>query len=531
VSARTRHLSIVVAVLALIAVGVQAQQGGTSGPPNATPAAAPATPGGAGSNQALITRYCVTCHNQRLKTANLALDTLPLTHPEQDAVVWERAIRKLRAGMMPPPGAPRPAFADAQALASYLETTLDKAAAANPNPGSVRIHRLNRAEYQNAMRDLLGIDVDVSTLLPNDDISEGFDNIASALKVSPSFLDQYIMAARAMAKQAVGTPVSDGETRTTVRGVDPGTPLPPGTRTGVTGTFLAPFDADYELRTGGTPAVFTVDGQPVDTGGRTHLRAGVHTVLMASSGRSLIESEGALFGFVPGGAGTGYASTGTSAAAANAGAGRGGAAGPSVTITGPFNRTGSPVETASRQIIFTCRPATPADEPACASRIVARLARKAFRRPVTDADLAPLMPFFTMGRAAGTFESGIESVLTAMLSSAKFLYRLEPPPANATPGTIYRLSDLELASRLSFFLWSSLPDEELLALAEKRTLGEPKTLEAQVRRMLADPRAKTLTTNFAFQWLRVRDTASLEPDPYTYPAFDRPLRDAIRREM
>src|SRR5215468_2459534 len=193
------------------------------------PAAAPANP-----NQALINRYCVTCHNQKLRTAKLALDVLDLTHPENDALTWERAIRKLRGGMMPPPGAARPAVADAQALAASLETALDKAAAANPNRGSVRIHRLNRAEYSNAMRDLFGLDVDMSTLLPNDDISEGFDNIASALKVSPSFLDQYIMAARAMAKQAVGAPVSDSQTKTTLRGLDAGVSLPPGARGGVT---------------------------------------------------------------------------------------------------------------------------------------------------------------------------------------------------------------------------------------------------------------------------------------------------------
>jgi mono/diheme cytochrome c family protein len=539
----------VLAALVLVAVGTNAQQGRVP----ATPPAAAANP-----HQALVDRYCVTCHNQRLKTANLALDTLALAHPENNAVVWERAIRKLRAGMMPPPGAPRPPVADAQALASYLETTLDKAGAADPNPGSVRIHRLNRAEYQNAMRDLFGIDVDVSTLLPNDDISEGFDNIASALKVSPSFLDQYIMAARAMAKQAVGSPIAEGETRTTVRGVDASVPLPPGARGGVTGKFLAPFEGDYEIRTAGAPAVFTVDGQPVETDGRTRLTAGYHTVIMASASRSLVESEGALFGFVPGGAGTGYASTGTSAPAANAGAaGRGGGAGPSVTINGPFNRTGIPLETASRKAIFICRPeearlpstslrsekpgpteavrlkpdTTSSDESACASRIMANLARQAFRRPVADAEVAPLMTFFTSGRTAGGFENGIADAITAMLSSAKFLYRLEPPPANAKRGTIYRLSDLELASRLSFFLWSSIPDEQLLTLAAQNKLSEPKTLEAQVRRMLSDPRSKTLTTNFAFQWLRVRDTASLEPDPYTYPAFDRPLRDAIRREM
>jgi len=482
-------------------------------------------------NQALINRYCVTCHNQRLKTAKLELDSLDLTHPEKDALAWERAIRKLRGGMMPPPGAARPAVADLQALAGYLETTLDTAGAANPNPGSVRIHRLNRAEYSNAMRDLFSLDVDVSTLLPNDDISEGFDNIASALKVSPSFLDQYIMSARAMAKQAVGAPAPGGQTKTTLRGVNAGVPLPPGARTGVTGTFLAPFEGEYEIRTSGKPALFAVDGRMVDTGGRTHLAAGDHTVVMAALGRSLVESEGALYGFIPGAAGTGYASTGTLSPGTTAVTGRGPITAPTVTIDGPFDPKGAAVEAPNRRKVFLCRPATPAEESACASRIVSTLARRAFRRPVTDTDLAPLMQFYADGREAGTFEYGIENALTAMLSSAKFLYRTEPPPANAQPGAIYKLSDLELASRLSFFLWSSIPDDELLKLAEQRKLSAPKTFEAQVRRMLADPRSKTLTTNFAFQWLRVRDTASLDPDPYTYPAFDAPLRTAIRREM
>jgi hypothetical protein len=440
-------------------------------------------------------------------------------------------IRKLRAGMMPPPGAPRPAAADAEALASYLETTLDKAAAANPHPGGVRIHRLNRAEYANAMRDLFAIDVDVSTLLPNDDISEGFDNIASALKVSPSFLDQYIMAARAMAKQAVGAPASEGQTKTTLRGLDPDVSLPPGARAGVTGRFLSPFEGNYEIRTTGSPAVFTVDGRLVDTRGRMHLAAGNHAVVMASVGRSAIESEGALYGFVPGAAGTGYASTGTVTPGTSGVGGRGAVTPPIVTIEGPFDRTGAAVEKPNRKKVFVCRPVSPSDEAACASRIVSTMARRAFRRPVTDADLAPLMQFYADGRKAGTFDDGVENALTAMLSSAKFLFRTEPPPANAAPGAIYKLSDLELASRLSFFLWSSLPDDELLALAEQNKLSEPKTLDAQVRRMLADARAKTLTTNFAFQWLRVRDTAALEPDPYTYPAFNPPLRDAIHREM
>jgi hypothetical protein len=527
-----RRLAVMALVLTAVAVRAQ-EESGQGAPKDTARAAVTGTAAASTPHQALLDRYCVTCHNQRLRSANLALDALDVTHPEKDALSWERAIRKLRGGMMPPPGAPRPAAADAHALAAYLETSLDRAAAANPNPGRARIHRLNRAEYANAMRDLFGIVVDTAALLPNDDISEGFDNIASALRVSPSFLDQYIMAARAVAKQAVGTPIPDGPASTTVRGVDPAIPLPPGARGGVTGTFRAPFEGDYEIRAAGDPALIVVDGQPVDASARTHLTAGSHTVIAANAGRSYVESQGALFGFVPGGAGTGYQSTGTSAAVANAGAGgRGGrGGGPTVTISGPFNRTGEPVDTPSRTRIFLCRPAATGAEAACASRIVASLARRAFRRPVTDADLAPLLQFFAEGRQAGTFEHGIENAITAMLSSAKFLYRAVPPPASASPGMIHPLSDLELASRLSFFLWSSLPDDELLALAEQRRLSVPQTYEAQVRRMLADPRAKTLTTNFASQWLRVRDTEAFEPDPYTYPAFDAPLREAIDREM
>jgi mono/diheme cytochrome c family protein len=511
-------------VLAFVLALAAAQAQPNSNPPN--------------PNQALVNRYCVTCHNQRLKTAKLELDKLDLMHPEKDALSWERAIRKLRGGMMPPPGASRPPAADVQALASYLETTLDKAAAANPNPGSVRIHRLNRAEYANAMRDLFALDVDMATLLPNDDISEGFDNIASALKVSPSFLDQYIMAARALAKQAVGAPAPEGQTKTTLRGLDAALPLPPGARGGVTGRFLAPFEGSYEIRTTGAPALFAVDGRMVDTKGRTHLAAGTHDVVMASAGRSLIESEGALFGFVPGAAGTGYASTGTLSPGTTAVTGRGALTAPTVTIEGPFEKTGAPIEPPNRRKVFLCRPNPALTEDACATRIISTFARKTYRRPVTDADLAPLMRFYADGRKAAStgsgqaaFENGIESALTAMLSSAKFLYRTEPPPASAPSGTVYTLSDLELASRLSFFLWSSIPDDELLTLAEQHKLSAPKTLDAQVRRMLADARSKTITTNFAFEWLRVRDTTGFDPDPYAYPAFDPPLRAAIRREM
>jgi hypothetical protein len=488
-------------------------------------------------NQALVTRYCVPCHNQKLRTAKLALETLDLSHPEKDALTWERAIRKLRGGMMPPPGAARPPLEAVNSFATYLEDSLDKASAANLNPGSVRIHRLNRTEYANAMRDLFGIEVDAAALLPTDDISDGFDNMASALKASPSFLDQYIMAARAVAKQAVGVAPSSKEALTTLRGIDGGVPLPPGARGGVTAKYMAAFEGDYEIRTAFKSAAFTVDGANVDTKGRTHLKAGVHTIVLANVGRSLVESEGELFGFVPGAAGTGYASTGTIAGgfpngvfggATNA-VGRGPA---TVTVNGPFNATGDPIETTSRARIFVCRAPNSAEETACASRIISNLAKKAFRRPLTEKDVAPLLRFYEDGRkTTGTFEGGVENAMVAMLASTRFLYRIEPPPAGAGPGSIYRLNDIELASRLSFFLWSSIPDEELLSAAEQGKLSDPKVLEREVRRMLADPRAGALTTNFAFQWLKIRDMAALEPDPNVYPAFDAALRTALHREM
>jgi len=490
------------------------------------------TAAAANPNRALVNRYCVTCHNQKLRTAKLAFDLLDLDHPEKDALTWERAIRKLRGGMMPPIGAPRPPLAAVNSFATYLENSLDKASAAHFDPGSVRIHRLNRDEYANAMRDLFGIEVNAAALLPTDDISDGFDNIADVLKVSPSFLEQYIMAARAVARQAIGAPPVAKEVKTVLRGIDPDVPLPPGARGGIAARYLAPYEGDYEIRATNNPAVFTVDGAVVDTKGRSHLTAGLHTILSANAGRSFVESEGELFGFVPGAAGTGYASTGTVAGGAiGGGRGRGGRGGPNVTVDGPFNPTGNPVETASRALIFVCHAPDPKEETACASRILSNLAEKAFRRSVTPKDLAPLMQFYDEGRKTGNFENGIESATVAMLSSVKFLYRAEPPPPDARPGSIFRLNGTELASRLSFFLWSSIPDEELLTVAREGKLSDPAVLEHQVRRMLADPRAETLTTNFAFEWLKIRDMAGFEPDPFVYPAFNAALKTAFGREM
>ena len=494
-------------------------------------------------NQALVNRYCVTCHNQKLRTAKLAFDTMDLAHPEKDSLTWERAIRKLRGGMMPPPGAPRPPVDAVNGLASYLETSLDKAALTNANPGSVRLHRLNRTEYANAMRDLFGMEVDAAALLPTDGISDGFDNIAQALKVSPSFLDQYILAARAVAKQAVGAPLAKTPAKTTLRGVDASIPLPPGARNGVTATYLFPYEGDYELRAAGNPALFTldgvkIDGSKLDVTGRTHVKPGLHSIVSANAGRSFAESEGALYGFLPGAAGSGYSSTGLVIGSFTpvGGAASGRTLPPAITIDGPYNPVGDPVETVSRTRIFVCRPPDPKEDSACAARILSNLARQAYRRPVNSQDLAPILRFFEVGRKedgrkSGSFESGIENALVAMMSSTKFLYRAEKPPANAQPGSVYHLNVMELASRLSFFLWSSIPDNQLIRAAEQGQLSDPKTLQTQVRRMLADPRAKTLTTNFAFEWLKVRDMSALEPDPIVYPSFDAPLRTALRREI
>src|SRR5579871_19187 len=343
------------------------------------------------------------------------------------------------------------------------------------------------------------------------------------------------MAARGVVKQAIGKPLSSQKVKTTFRGIDPDVPLPPGARAGITAEFVAPYEGDYEIRAAGNPVVFTIDGNTVDTKARTHLKAGKHILVSALPAHSFTESEGALFGFIPGAAGTGYASTGTvpgGALLVNGGA-QNRVRGPEVNITvdGPFNPVGDPVDTVSRTRIFVCRASDPKEETACASRILSNLARKAFRRPATPQDMAPLMQFYNQGRKAGTFETGIENAMVAMLASAKFLYRVEPPPADAKPGAVYRLSDIELASRLSFFLWSTIPDDELLSVAEQGKLSDTKTLEQQIRRMLADPRSKTLTTNFAFEWLKVRDMDALEPDPYVYPSFDRSLRAALRREI
>ncbi|HEV3333020.1 MAG TPA: DUF1592 domain-containing protein [Bryobacteraceae bacterium] len=495
----------------------------------ASPVNIPANTAPLPAHRALLARYCITCHNEKAKTANLSFDTMDLTHLSKDALVWERAVRKLRGGMMPPPGAPRPDPVAVDGFVSWLETSLDQAAAAAPDPGSVPLHRLNRTEYANAIKDLLGVDADAAAFLPADDVSNGFDNMANVLKVSPSFLDQYIAAARAMSSQAISNPPPTSPVKVVLRGGTPvPTDLPLGTRGLMLAQHLFPFDGEYEFKiNNAADGILIVDGVPVPPKGRVSVKGGVHKVGLAIAAHSFAEPENWLGSFVPGNAYPGYGF-------APGGAGPGGRRGPgppAVEVTGPYNPTGKAFETESRRLVFVCRPPAESEEAACAARILSNLAHKAFRRPITDRDLAAPMAFFKEGRSSGDFDAGIQSGIIAILSSPKFLYRAEPPPQGLGPGSTYRISDLELASRLSFFLWSTIPDDELLALAEQGKLKEPKIFEEQVRRMLSSPRSRSLVTNFASEWLKLRDITSIDPDPFIYPNFDPALRTAFRREL
>ena len=395
-------------------------------------------------------------------------------------------------------GMPKPDPAAVNSFVTFLETSLDQAALAAPNPGTVSLHRLNRAEYQNAMQDVLGVEVDAAALLPRDDISNGLDNIANVLKVSPSFLDQYIAAAREVSRLAISHPPPTEPVKAVVHG-DPADAegLPLGTQGGIVAKHLFPFEGDYSFTTAGPYPILTIDGLPVSTSsGFVHVKAGMHEVALTSPAHSFAEADGMLQSFIPGRAFPGYGF-------APGGAGPGGRrapSGPSIEIIGPYHTTGKPVETQSRARIFVCKPPSESEEASCANRILSEVARRAFRRPVTAKDLVAPMAFFKQGRAdSGNFEGGIQNGIIAILASPKFLYRAEPPPAGLAPGTNYRLSDLELASRLSFFLWSTVPDDELLAIAEQGKLKDPKVFDEQVRRMLASERSRSLVTNFALR--------------------------------
>ncbi len=484
-------------------------------------AAAPAAP-------ALLTQYCITCHNSRLKTAGLALDALNVDHVGSDAATWEKVVVKIRAGMMPPSGARRPDRAALDGFASDLEARLDRASLPGAGLDAPVLHRLNRTEYANAIRDLLALDVDVAVLLPPDSSSDGFDNIAEALSVSPSLIQGYVSAAMKISRRAVGDRTL---TPTQLTFPAPGglaqdrhiEGLPLGTRGGILVRHTFPLDAEYELSVtggafggmaGGAAVDVTLDGEKIDTttprGFRINVTAGPHVV-----GAALVDRVRAA------GVDDAYSDFRINSVFTPAGGIQ------TVVITGPFNAT-SPGDTPSRHRVFVCRPGPGAnDDIACARQITTTLARRAFRRPVQASEVDTLMGFYQQGRGEGDFETGVQQMLARVLVSPAFLFRVEAEPRNAAAGTAYRVNDLDLASRLSFFLWSSIPDDELLDVAAKGRLHEPKMLEHQVKRMLADSKSAALTSNFAGQWLYLRELASVQTSA---KEFDDNLRQAFRRE-
>ena len=566
----TMRLRTRTGVLAGLLVGAGGLVDGAAGaaPQAETASAVEASAAESGAGQrALLDRYCVTCHNDRLRTGGLTLASgaVDVTDVAAHAEVWEKVVRKLRAGAMPPRPRPRPEPAAYAEFRAWLEGELDAAAAADPDPGRTEaFHRLSRTEYRNAVRDLLALDVDVSELLPADDTSYGFDNIAGVLGVSPTLMERYLSAARKISRLAVASPVPSPTAETFRIASDLGQDrrmegLPFGTRGGMVVDYNFPEDAEYvfeilpdgPLRIEPHDLEVTIDGErialltvgkrpdPDDPRGlyvpeiealevRTPVTAGPHTVGVAFLRKTSAEPEGIrklyLRPF------TGEGSGGDSRYQPYV---------ESVTIAGPYESSGArPIEgTPSRERIFTCRPAATGadtgaarDEAACAREILSTIARRAYRRPVTDDDVERLLTFFDRGRAAGSFDNGIEMALRRLLVSPEFLFRVERDPEGIAPGASYRLSDLELASRLSFFLWSSVPDDELLAVAERGGLGDARVFEAQVERMLADPRSEALVSNFAGQWLTLRNAAAVRPDEDEFPDFGEGLRQAFRRE-
>ena len=494
----------------------------------------------------LVGTYCLTCHNDRLKTAGLSLQNVGMADIPEHAPVWEKVARKLRSGEMPPPSVQaRPDGPTAKAFATYLEASLDQAAIAHPEPGRAPVHRLNREEYSNAVRDLLGVDVRPGAWLPVDDSGYGFDNVAAVLSTSPALLDRYLSAAYKVSRLAVGDltmkPVEEiyDAKRDPLKGSRNerlNDELPFDSRGGIVVAFYFPVDADYvfKVRFLGVQADEETETDPYQV--RIAVKAGLHTVGVTSPRENLKPERDA----PPGGAGAAVGRASDTEIPSPVDLRLNGtrlkrfdvmARTPEVSklvIGGPYEPTGHG-DTPSRRKIFGCRPARSAQEPACARTILKALAHRAFRRPVTNADLQPLYGFYEKARATGDFENGIQAAIEAMLVSPEFLFRIEQDPRGALPGTPHRITDVELASRLSFFLWSTMPDDELLDLAERGGLSEPSALERQVRRMLDDPRADALVSNFAGQWLQLRTIATLRPDPVILP-FDEALRQAFLTE-
>jgi mono/diheme cytochrome c family protein len=517
--------------------------------------------GGADQNRAMLSTYCVTCHNARAKIGGLALDSLDLEAPANDAQTWEKALRKLRGHLMPPPGNPQPPQKDVDAFVAWMENTLDSHAQGS-KAGYVPIQRLNRTEYAASVKALVGVDVNQKDVLPQDIQVDGFDNIAAALSVSPSFLDQYVTAARHVAKLAIGDPQGRvANVKYLISAIqNSDEPLPPGTRGGVRFKHNFPADGEYRINLtdlsvglytstveNESTLVIMVDGKivfrkpiggPADlevadrkgAAGRAEImerfakipvqvKAGVRDVAVAFIDRAHVESdENVAAGF----GGIGVLGFGN-------GNGRMARLVDGIEVVGPFDATGVS-KTPSRALIFVCDPQK-TGEPACAKQITENLARRAFRRPVTADDVARLMPFYEAGRqGGGSFDQGVEQVVAAVLASPDFLYRAIRGPKGASPNSEFALTDVEVASRLSFFLWNTGPDDELLALASAGGLTKPGAMEKQVRRMLADPKASSLVTSFAMKWLNLTTLDLVQPDPMLFPGFNEQLRQDFSRE-
>ena len=525
------------------------------------PAAAPTTPA-----SELVNKYCVSCHNQKLKIANLTLDRVDAEHVANSAEAWEKVIVKLRSRAMPPPGMPRPENATYDAVSDWLESEIDRAAAAQVNPGrTATLHRLNRAEYANAVRDLVAVEVDAQAMLPPDEQAFGFENNAEALSMQPALLDRYVSAAATIARRAVGDPnmppafvrygamKNNANDLTYLRQTERlGEDFPLGTKGGVATRHYFPVDGEYvfklrlqrawsseirglnvqtqfEVRVDGARvAQFTLGGErsPSRTFQyeadealqvRVPVKAGLHQVMA-----TMLKSDNA----APEGGGpdrlSPYSRNSDNATAPIAIA--------SLLIGGPYEGK-VPLDSPSRQVLYVCRPANTAEELPCATRILSTLARRAYRRAADNDDTQTLLRFYTRARTTGSFDDGIRSALERVLVSPDFLFRIEADPATAAPGSVYRISDVELASRLSFALWSSIPDDTLLDLAIRDKLHEPAVLEQQVSRMFADPRTRTsLVQNFFSDWLQTRNVWLLNPDSTKFPWFDDNLRSAFVTE-
>ena len=551
--------------IGLLAAALAAAGAAAAAEPQAAAASRVASAGAAaeGPSRALLDRYCVTCHNERLRTGGLMLDNVDLGRIDAHAEVLEKVVRKLRAGQMPPPGRPQPDGSSVEAFTVSLESALDRLAAATPNPGRVASRRLNRVEYVNAVEDLLALRVDGAELLPGDMSGLGFDNNADALAMTPALMARYTAAATKISRAAIGSPdnrpvrqvYSLGfETQSARMNED----MPFGTHGGLAARHLFPLDGEY---------VFTIRMKGGDGGGGSgvigigeddhviELRIDHARVARWNVGGEFPGADPGILIPIPDDdvegqrlheyrlnadkglevrlpVGAGQRLVTVAFADSNPTPFDGAYGRPGIDrlfVSGPFDGR-VPDETPSRRRIFTCRPAGSHDEETCAREILSALARRAYRRPVTDDDLEPLLGFYRAGREDRDFDGGIERALEALLSMPEFLLRIERQPAGAGPGDVYRLSDLELATRLSFFLWRSIPDDDLIELAAAGRLGDPQVLEAQVARMLADQRATRFMNDFVGQWLQVRNINEHVPDSELYGTFNDTLRRAMVEE-